>query len=144
MKVKGLDPMSFVPKSNLRDFRFPRKRSPDEDSFGAAVGRGTFKVENRNDYQSKNSIIDGPDMYEDKILATMSDDDDDDDVDLNEEPTIARGGFNTLWVDSTHSKPTADDDSHHQSSDRMALLLGTSNRVTPINENFGYGQAVML
>jgi hypothetical protein len=141
MKVKGLDLMSFVPKFNLRYFRFPRKGSPDEDSFGAAVGRGTFKVENRNDYHSKNSIIDGPDIYEDKIIATMSDDDDDVD------PTIARGGFNTLWVDSTHSKPIADDDSQHpsiESSDRMAVLLGTSNRVTPINENFGYGQAVML
>ena len=141
VKVKGLDPMSFVPKYNLRGFRFPRKGSPDENSFGAAIGRRMFKVENRNDYQSNNSIIDGPDMYEDKILATMSDDDD------TVDPTIARGGFNTLWVDSTHSKPIADDDSQHpsiESSDRMAVLLGTSNRVTPINENFGYGQAVML
>ena len=141
VKVKGLDPMSFVPKYNLRGFRFPRKGSPDENSFGAAIGRRMFKVENRNDYQSNNSIIDGPDMYEDKILATMSDDDD------AVDPTIARGGFNTLWVDSTHSKPIADDDSQHpsiESSDRMAVLLGTSNRVTPINENFGYGQAVML
>lgn len=96
-------------------------------------------VENGN-YQPDNSIQDGPDIYEDKFLANLSFDD------SQNNATIARDAFSTLWVDPTHSKPATsiDDDSQHRAADRMAILLGTSNRITPISENFGYGQAVMM
>ena len=57
---------------------------------------------------------------------------------------IAQSSFNTLWGDPTHSKAIDDDNKQYPAADRMAVLLGTSNRITPINENFGLGQAVMI
>eukprot|EP00751_Fragilariopsis_kerguelensis_P022338 CAMPEP_0170898720 /NCGR_PEP_ID=MMETSP0734-20130129/46224_1 /TAXON_ID=186038 /ORGANISM="Fragilariopsis kerguelensis, Strain L26-C5" /LENGTH=797 /DNA_ID=CAMNT_0011291539 /DNA_START=416 /DNA_END=2809 /DNA_ORIENTATION=+ len=135
IKTKDLHPLSLVPQFNWRNFRFPRNGSSDTN-FSATVGSGMLKVEN-SDHQPENSIYDGTDMYEDKILAKLSDDD-------GYDPIDARGAFNTLWVDPTHAKPITDDDNLHSSADRMAVLLGTSNRITPINENYGYGQAVMI
>lgn len=139
MKSKDFDPVSFFSDLSWSDFRIQRKKLPDDYSSSDGIGRGMLAVENGN-YQPDNSIQDGPDIYEDKFLANLSFDD------SQNNATIARDTFSTLWVDPTHSKPATsiDDDSQHRAADRMAILLGTSNRITPISENFGYGQAVMM
>eukprot|EP00531_Pseudo-nitzschia_arenysensis_P005958 CAMPEP_0116116908 /NCGR_PEP_ID=MMETSP0329-20121206/1287_1 /TAXON_ID=697910 /ORGANISM="Pseudo-nitzschia arenysensis, Strain B593" /LENGTH=829 /DNA_ID=CAMNT_0003610431 /DNA_START=127 /DNA_END=2616 /DNA_ORIENTATION=+ len=78
--------------------------------------------------------LDGPDNYEDQIIARLSED----------EGSIEQQ-FNTLWVDPTHSDPkyyVQDDES--PTADRLSILLGTSNRIAPISDNFGFGQAVLI
>jgi len=127
MKVKGMNPVNWA------NYRFPRHRSsPDgggeRNSFVTVVSRGIFRVEGGNQES------DGPDKYEDQIIATHSD---------NEK--CIEQQFNTLWVDPTHSNPKAiTNGDESPTADRLAVMLGTSNRIAPISESFGYGQAVLL
>jgi len=131
LKSKGID---------WRDFRFPRQnsskhgRGPHRNSLGAVVSRGMFSIDDDDDHDVIVPGCNRPDNYEDKIIASHSDDDD-----------KSAEEFNTLWVDPTHSNPkpmVADDES--PTADRLAVLLGTSNKIAPIQENFGFGQAVLL
>eukprot|EP00536_Pseudo-nitzschia_multiseries_P016012 jgi/Psemu1/312687/fgenesh1_kg.1000_\ len=127
MRAKGLDQI------NWSNYRFPRQRSSSDgggkrNSFVAAVSRGIFRVDGSNQYPN------GPDKYEDRMIASLSDD----------ERSIEQQ-FNTLWVDPTHSNPKSTVyDAESPTADRLAVMLGTSNRIAPISENFGYGQAVLL
>lgn len=81
--------------------------------------------------------VDGPENYEDQIIANMSADEEA----MEEE-------FNTLWVDPTHSDPKYysrdDDDDDNSTADRLNVLLDTSDQVAPISDNFGFGQAVVI
>ena len=73
-------------------------------------------------------------MYEDRIIASLSDDGESYDEQ-----------FITQWSDPTHSNPkyiAHDDES--PPADRLSVLLGTSNRIAPIMDNFGFGQAVLI
>lgn len=122
MRAKGVD------LSDLRNYRLPRNGFFSKNDGGKRhtrverVGRGK-------------KSLDGPDQYEDEIIASLSEDE-------SIEPQ-----FNTLWVDPTHSKPKPifnDNDDESPPADRLSVLLGTSNRIAPISDNFGFGQAVLL
>ncbi|VEU35535.1 unnamed protein product [Pseudo-nitzschia multistriata] len=111
---------------NWTNYRFPR-------SFGgekrhSSVSRVRVRVQSQE--------LDGPDKYEDRIIATLSED----------EKSIEDEQFNTLWIDPTHSnpKPTRTNEDDIPTADRLAVMLGTSNKIAPISESFGYGQAVLL
>lgn len=105
---------------DLRDYnnyRLPRWSKPGGEKRHSFVAR-----------------VKGPDAYEDQIIASLSQDSSEMD---NE--------FNTMWVDPTHSNQkyiVHDDES--PTADRLSVLLGTSNRIAPISDNFGYGQAVLI
>jgi outer membrane protein assembly factor BamB len=121
MRAKGVD------LRDLRNYRLPRNGFFSKDDGGKRhtrverVGRGR-------------KIPDGPDRYEDQIIASLSEDE-----------SIESSQFNTLWVDPTHSnpKPIINDD-ESPPADRLSVLLGTSNRIAPIMDNFGFGQAVLI
>lgn len=101
---------------DIGNYRLPRYGQPKEK---------------RHSYVTR---LDGPDNYEDQIIARLSED----------EQSIEQQ-FNTLWVDPTHSNPkyyVQDDES--PTADRLSVLLGTSNRIAPISDNFGFGQAVLI
>ena len=81
--------------------------------------------------------MEGANNFEDQIIARMSAD----------EESIEQE-FNTLWVDPTHSNPKYyhnDSDDESPTEDRLSVLLETtSDRVAPISDNFGFGQAVLI
>mmetsp|Transcript_9790 Transcript_9790/g.24380 ORF Transcript_9790/g.24380 Transcript_9790/m.24380 type:complete len:819 (-) Transcript_9790:107-2563(-) len=102
--------------SDLGNYRWPR--------YGQSK-------EKRHSYVTR---LDGPDNYEDQIIAKLSED----------EQSIEEQ-FNTLWVDPTHSDPKYYvHDEESPNADRLSVLLGTSNKIAPISDNFGLGQAVLV
>ena len=106
---------------DLRNYRLPRY--------------GSSKDDKRHSYVTR---LDGPgNNFEDQIIARMSAD----------EESIEEQ-FNTLWVDPTHSNPKYyhnDSDDESPTEDRLSVLLETtSDRVAPISDNFGFGQAVLI
>ena len=118
MKSKGIE---------WQNYRLPRHGSSQggERKWNTFVGR--FGREG-------GAKPDGPDVYEDRIIASLSDDGESKDEQ-----------FFTQWSDPTHSNPkyiVHDDES--PPADRLSVLLGTSNRIAPIMDNFGFGQAVLI
>jgi len=105
---------------DIRNYRLPRHK-----------GKGK-----RHSYVTR---LNGSDSYGDRIIASLSEDE----KSMEEE-------FAVLWVDPTHTNPkhtiNEDDESATESTsaDRLSTLFGTSNRIAPVNDNFGYGQAVLI
>lgn len=109
----------------LQNYRLPRYRLSKD---------GGKKLHSRV-VRIKRRTPNGPDTYEDRIISSLSED----------EKSFDDEHFHTIWVDPTHSKPkhfAPDDDI--PTADRLSVLLGTSNRIAPISDNFGFGQAVLI
>jgi hypothetical protein len=94
---------------------------------------------NDDDYALPNDPENSPDPYEDSMISQHTN-------------SSKRDMTELIWNDRSRAKRASLDDSFDNSShsssrapaDRISKLLGTTNRITPIKEDFSYGASVLV